>query len=95
MKKQLNQQLIRLNTLADSNDDDEMSSSSSLSIDGGSDSDHSSKTTNMMRENERRIRNLSESYLNRFLLVGQQMQASPIHHRCGQPLTHTFGQSVY
>ncbi|CAF0783997.1 unnamed protein product [Rotaria sordida] len=77
MKKQHDQQLVRIKTLVDSNDDDDddMTSTSSISIDN--ESDHSSKITNLMRENERKIRSLSESYMNRFLLIGQQLQALP------------------
>ncbi|CAF4454300.1 unnamed protein product, partial [Rotaria sp. Silwood2] len=78
MKKQHDQQLVRIKTLIDSNDDDDdndITSTSSTSVDN--DSDHSSKITNLMRENEQKIRNLSESYMNRFLLIGQQLQALP------------------
>ena len=77
MKKQhhhQNQQLVRMKTLIDSNDEDDMTSTSSISMDN--DSDHSSKITSLMRENERKIRGLSESYMNRFLLAGQQLQPS-------------------
>jgi len=74
MKKHHNQQLVRMKTLIDSNDDDDMTSTSSISIDN--DSDQSSKITNLMRENERKIRSLSESYMNRFFLAGQQLQAT-------------------
>ena len=72
MRKQDHQQLVRIKTLMDSNDDDDMTSTSSIS----NDSDQSSKITNQMRENERKIRNLSESYMNRFLLAGQQLQTT-------------------
>ena len=72
MKKQDHQQLVRIKTLMDSNDDDDMTSTSSIS----NDSDRSSKITSLMRENERKIRTLSESYMNRFLLAGQQLQTS-------------------
>jgi len=76
MKKHHNQQLVRMKTLIDSNDEDDMTSTSSISIDN--DSDQSSKITNLMRENERKIRSLSESYMNRFLLAGQQLQATNV-----------------
>lgn len=72
MKKQDHQQLVRIKTLMDSNDDDDMTSTSSIS----NDSDRSSKITSLMRENERKIRTLSESYMNRFLLAGQQLQTN-------------------
>lgn len=72
MKKQDHQQLVRIKTLMDSNDDDDMTSTSSIS----NESDQSSKITNLMRENERKIRNLSESYMNRFLFAGQQLQTT-------------------
>ena len=76
MKKQRDQQLVRIKTLVDSNDDDDdMTSTSSISNDN--DSEHSSKITHLMRENERKIRNLSDSYMNRFLMVGQQLQTLP------------------
>ncbi len=74
MKKHHNQQLVRMKTLIDSNDEDDMTSTSSISIDN--DSDQSSKITNLMRENERKIRSLSESYMNRFFLAGQQLQVT-------------------
>jgi hypothetical protein len=74
MKKHHNQQLVRMKTLIDSNDEDDMTSTSSISIDN--DSDQSSKITNLMRENERKIRSLSESYMNRFFLAGQQLHAT-------------------
>lgn len=74
MKKQQDQQLVRLKTLIDSNDDDDDMTSTSSMSDDNNDSDHSSKITNLMRENERKIRNLSESYMNRFLTIGQQSQ---------------------
>jgi hypothetical protein len=74
MKKQHDQQLVRIKTLPDSNDDDDTSSSSSSSATNLS--EQSSKITNLMRENERKIRNLSESYMNRFLMVNHQLQAS-------------------
>jgi len=76
MKKQHDQQLVRIKTLVDSNDDDDMTSTSSISNDNDNESDHSSKITNLMRENERKIRSLSESYMNRFLFVGQQLQTT-------------------
>jgi hypothetical protein len=77
MKKQhRNQQLVRMKTLIDSNDDDDMTSTSSISMDNDNESDHSSKITNLMRENERKIRSLSESYMNRFILAGQQLQTT-------------------
>lgn len=72
MRKQDQRQLVRIKTLMDSNDDDDMTSTSSIS----NDSDQSSKITNLMRENERKIRNLSESYMNRFLFAGQQLQTT-------------------
>lgn len=75
MKRQPDQQLVRLKSLADSNDDDDLTSTSSISLDG--DSDQSIKITNLMRENERKMRNLSESYMNRFLMLGQQVPALP------------------
>ena len=75
MKKQHDQQLVRMKTLLDSNDDDDMSSTSSISMDG--DSDQSSNIPHLMRENERKLRSLSESYMSRFILVGQQLQAVP------------------
>jgi hypothetical protein len=76
MKKQPDQQLVRIKTLIDSNDDDDMTSTSSISSDNDNESDPSSKITNLMRENERKIRSLSESYMNRFLMVGQQLQTT-------------------
>ncbi|CAF0761632.1 unnamed protein product [Adineta steineri] len=78
MKKQHDQQLIRLKTLVDSSDDDDdgnLTTASSTSNDN--DTDQSFKITNLMRENERKIRTLSESYMNRFLLIGQQLQSVP------------------
>jgi hypothetical protein len=75
MKKHHNQQLVRMKTLIDSNDEDDMTSTSSISIDNDSDQS-SSKITNLMRENERKIRSLSESYMNRFFLAGQQLQVT-------------------
>ena len=72
MKKQHDQQLVRIKTLIDSNDDDDMSSTSSIS----NDSDKTTKITNLMRENERKIRSLSESYMNRFLMINHQLQTS-------------------
>jgi hypothetical protein len=72
MKKQHDQQLVRIKTLVDSNDDDDMSSTSSIS----NDSDKTTKITNLMRENERKIRSLSESYMNRFLMINHQLQTS-------------------
>lgn len=75
MKKQNDQPLVRLKTLVDSNDDDDLTSTSSASQDG--DSDRSSRISDLMRENERKIRNLSESYMNRFLMAGQQLQLLP------------------
>jgi uncharacterized membrane protein YgaE (UPF0421/DUF939 family) len=76
MKKQHDQQLVRIKTLVDSNDDDDddMTSTSSISLDN--DSEHSAKITHLMRENERKMRTLSDSYMNRFLMVGQQLQTS-------------------
>lgn len=77
MKKHHDQQLVRLKTLIDSNDDDDMTSTSSLSDDEkNNDSDRSSKITTLMRENERKIRSLSESYMNRFLSIGQQLHTT-------------------
>ena len=75
MKKQQDQQIVRLRNLVDSNDDGDATSTSSASNDD--DSDQSSKITDLMRENERKIRNLTESYMNRFLLGGQQLQTCP------------------
>jgi len=76
MKKQRNQQLVQVKTLKDSSDDDDDITSTS-STSNGNDTDHSSKITNLMRENERKIRSLSESYMNRFLLIGQHLQSLP------------------
>jgi hypothetical protein len=76
MKKNHDQQLVKIKTLVDSNDDDDMTSTSSTSNDDGNDTDRSSKITNLMRENERKIRSLSESYMNRFLSIGQQLQTN-------------------
>lgn len=75
MKKSHDQQLVRMKTIVDSNDEDDMTSASSVTEDN--DSDHSSKIVDLMRENERKMRNLSESYMNRFLSMGQQLQALP------------------
>ena len=74
MKKQTQQQLVRLKTLVDSNDDDPGDTTSSASND---DSDRSSKITDLMRQNERKMRSLSESYMNRFLMIGQLQSLPP------------------
>lgn len=79
MKRQNDPQVMRLKTLTESKnddgDEDDRTSASSISFDN--DSDKSSVITTLMRENEQKIRNLSESYLNRFLIVGQQAQTLP------------------
>jgi len=77
MKKHYDQQLVRIKTLMDSNDDDDATSSTS-STSQDEDTDKTSKITSLMRENERKIRSLSESYMNRFLLVGQQIPPSNV-----------------
>jgi hypothetical protein len=77
MKKQRNQKLVQVKTLKDSSDDDADDITSTSSTSNGNDTDHSSKITNLMRENERKIRSLSESYMNRFLLIGQHLQSLP------------------
>ena len=93
MTKPHDQQLVRIKTLMDSNDDDDdMTSTSSISDDN--DSDHTSKITNLMRENERKIRNLSESYMNRFLMVGQQLQTTNALTRPTSATTTTTTKSI-
>lgn len=74
MKKQANQQLVRLKSLHDSNDDDVEDATSTSTESNADESDRSSRISELMRENERKIRNLSESYLNRFVMIGQQTQ---------------------
>ena len=74
MKKHQSQQLPQLETLLDSSDEDLDATSLSAT---SNDTDQSSKITHLMRENERKIRSLSESYMNRFLFIGQQLQSLP------------------
>ncbi|CAF4410248.1 unnamed protein product, partial [Rotaria magnacalcarata] len=76
MEKQQDQQLVQMKTMIDSNDDDDdgdLTSTSSISAD----SDQSTNIASLMLENERKMRRLSESYMNRFLFIGQQAQTLP------------------
>ncbi|CAF1242184.1 unnamed protein product [Adineta ricciae] len=66
--------MAQLETLLDSSDEDLDATSTSAT---SNDTDQSSKITHLMRENERKIRSLSESYMNRFLFIGQQLQSLP------------------
>ncbi|CAF3705459.1 unnamed protein product [Rotaria socialis] len=76
MEKQQDQQLVHMKTMIDSNDDDDDGDSTSTSS-ISADSDQSTNIANLMRENERKMRRLSESYMNRFLFIGQQAQTLP------------------
>jgi hypothetical protein len=93
MTTQSHQHVLKLKSLAGSNTDDNDTTTSSISDDD--DSDHSTSIVDLIRENEQKIRHLSGSYMNRFLVGNQPLQilASSTQMSAISCLSNTIGST--